>query len=547
VLTQFGHYLLDEEIARGGMARVYRARLRGLGGFEKTLVVKQVLPELARDPRFVRMFVEEAKTLVQMSHPHVVAVYELGVVDGVYFLAMEHVDGVTLSALLRDGPLPPALAAHVGAQVCEALDYAHQRFGLVHRDVTPRNIMIEPTGHVRLLDFGIAAPAEGVPGGEVFGSPGYMSPEQALGHTLDARTDLFSLGIVLHECLTGERAFGGDPKGARCALLEGRVPRIEGREGVPADVACLVDELLAPERERRPASAAAVGRRMRSWLAGHRPEGVAPDLGERVDGARRRRITAPPEDASQASPPSGGDGEVRTLATHAALSAWLEDGTEGDDDAGPGTVPIPGRHEAPDGSAASAEPRRGDRSPTRPSPSARPTPGRGSLAVMAGAFAVLVATTAAPHLVAERGPMDDASATPPAPADPVVEHVPPPPSHPAEPPSDEAPTAPDDGPPGPTPAALGPEGTGPPQAPPPATPERTRLSVNAIPWAELRLNGQLLGTTPQRALRVPAGEHRIDLTCPPLGRSAQVRIHAEGPPLQVLADLTTDPPTITVE
>src|SRR6187397_3252742 len=106
------------------MSRVFSARLRGLGGFEKRLVVKQVLPELARDPRFVSMFVHEAKTLVQMSHPHIAPVYELGVIDGVYFLAMEYVDGATLSAMLKEGALAPHLVAHLGAEVCDALHYA---------------------------------------------------------------------------------------------------------------------------------------------------------------------------------------------------------------------------------------------------------------------------------------------------------------------------------------------------------------------------------------------------------------------------------------
>ena len=162
----FGKYLLDREIARGGMARVHLARLRGLGGFEKRLVVKQILPHLASDPRFVEMFVEEAKTLVQMSHPHIVPVYELGVVEGVYFLAMEYVEGATLADVLDDGPLDEAEAAHAGAQICDALSYAHDRFAIVHRDVTPRNVMIDAGGHCRLLDFGIAAPSVGtaVPG-----------------------------------------------------------------------------------------------------------------------------------------------------------------------------------------------------------------------------------------------------------------------------------------------------------------------------------------------------------------------------------------------
>ena len=154
--TSFGKYVLDEELARGGMSRVFRARLRGPGGFEKHLVVKQILPELAADPEFVKLFVKEANTLVQLSHPNLVPVFELGVVDGVYFLAMEWVQGATVEELLRQQPLPEALVAQIGAQISDALHYAHERFQIVHRDVTPRNVIVDSAGHARLLDFGIA-------------------------------------------------------------------------------------------------------------------------------------------------------------------------------------------------------------------------------------------------------------------------------------------------------------------------------------------------------------------------------------------------------
>ena len=153
----FGKYLLDEELARGGMSRVFRARLRGPGGFEKRLVVKQILPELAADPEFIKLFVKEANTLVQLSHPNLVPVFELGVVDDVYFLAMEWVQGATVDELLRQGPLPAALVAQIGAQIADALHYAHERFSIVHRDVTPRTVIVDATGYARLLDFGIAA------------------------------------------------------------------------------------------------------------------------------------------------------------------------------------------------------------------------------------------------------------------------------------------------------------------------------------------------------------------------------------------------------
>jgi eukaryotic-like serine/threonine-protein kinase len=520
VLTPFGHYLLDEEIARGGMARVFRARLRGPGGFEKTLVVKQVRPELARDPRFVRMFVEEAKTLVQMSHPHVVAVYELGVVEGVYFLAMEHVEGVTLAQLLREGPLAPALAAHVGAQVCDALAYAHERFGLMHRDVTPRNIMVEPTGHVRLLDFGIAAPTEGAGGGEVFGSPGYMSPEQAQGLPLDERTDLFSFGAVLYECLTGRRAFEGrTSQETRDALLQGP-PAPLTDEYAPPELTTVLTALLSPDPEDRPASATEVGRHLRTWLAHHAPQGVAPELGLRAEQARQamQGEGAGPSDG-EGFTPSSDDAPVETLATSTALSEWLGTGAPAEAEDDPGTVPIPGRKRP----SASQAPRH------------EPTfSRRASAAWIAITGAILTASTVAPWFMnvdrtgAEAPPADgtsvDAPEGDPAPAPtPVASPVP-----------EEAPAEP--APPSPDAQAA------------PAPPQRAHLTVSAVPWAEVHLDGRSLGTTPLRGHRIPPGSHRLTLACPPLGHSAQVSIDpTAGASVRVLADLTTDPPTIRVE
>ncbi|MDD9937130.1 MAG: serine/threonine-protein kinase, partial [Myxococcales bacterium] len=344
VPVQFGKYLLDGEIARGGMSRVYRARLRGPGGFEKKLVVKQILPHLAQDPSFIELFVREANTLVQMSHGNIVPVYELGVVDGVYFLAMELVPGATIAEILGDGPLPQELVAQIGVQVCEALRYAHDRFELVHRDVTPRNVIVDSDGHVRLLDFGIAAPLAHTGQGERFGSPGYMSPEQVGGRALSARSDLFSLGTVLYEAATGERAIArGDEKGVPAQLSPG--------EALDADLCEVINDLLAVDPAARPGSAREVAARLRRWIAEHHPGGVAARLGERAEAARAREPEQPkPEADVEPGDTSQTPQVTRSIATSQALDAIISQATE----------PLSGRaHPSPPPAASEASGRRG--------------------------------------------------------------------------------------------------------------------------------------------------------------------------------------------
>src|SRR5689334_253024 len=213
------------------MARVLLATLRGAGGFEKRLVVKQIRDELSFDHQFVRRFVEEAKTTVALSHPNIVPVYELGVEQGTYFLAMELVEGLSVADLLRernaDGArrvLTPEEGAYLGVEVCRALDYAHRRMKVVHRDITPRNVMIDEEGQIKLIDFGIAAPAL-VAGHEILGSPGHMPPEQVAGKELGPPTDIFALAVLLMEAWTGTAPFR-KPTPEECdAAMRGKHPK----------------------------------------------------------------------------------------------------------------------------------------------------------------------------------------------------------------------------------------------------------------------------------------------------------------------------------
>ncbi|MGE3542452.1 MAG: protein kinase [Kofleriaceae bacterium] len=215
---ELGRYELLRPLARGGMAEVFLARRRA-AGVEKWLVVKRIRAEWSRDPRLLDLFVREARLSMSLAHQNIVPVFDFGRIDDQVFLAMERVEGKDLGSCLARAqarPLPPLLAAYVAAECCQALDYAHRRkgpdgaaLGIVHRDVTPRNVLLSWAGEVKLTDFGIAALAGDARGG-VLGTPAYMAPEQARNDAIDPRADIYGIGLVLREALTGERARPGE-------------------------------------------------------------------------------------------------------------------------------------------------------------------------------------------------------------------------------------------------------------------------------------------------------------------------------------------------
>jgi eukaryotic-like serine/threonine-protein kinase len=216
----FGRYLLEKKLAVGGMGEVFLAQQSGIAGFAKKLVVKRIKASLVDDPQFVEMFLNEGRVAALIDHPNVVHIYELGQVDGAYFIAMEYVPGRSLSSVLErlGGPLDLPQALYVLTNICEGLAYAHDAVGhdgqplnLVHRDISPPNILIGYSGAVKISDFGIAKVEHhaNTAVGVLKGKFAYLSPEQARGEPVDRRSDIFALGLVLFEMTVGHRANHG--------------------------------------------------------------------------------------------------------------------------------------------------------------------------------------------------------------------------------------------------------------------------------------------------------------------------------------------------
>ncbi len=228
----FGKYYLSDKLGTGGMAEIYKAKTFGSDGFEKTVVIKKILPHWANDPEFIRMLVDEAKLAVILDHPNIVDVMDLGSVDNTYYIAMAFVDGFDLKTLMnrveeKGQKIPIDVACYIIIQTAAGLEYAHRKIAedgkplhIIHRDVSPHNILLSYNGDVKISDFGIAkAASKGsfTATGMLKGKFSYMSPEQTRGENLNHQSDIFALGVVLYEMLTGKKCFDGD---TALAILE---------------------------------------------------------------------------------------------------------------------------------------------------------------------------------------------------------------------------------------------------------------------------------------------------------------------------------------
>src|SRR4051794_10893885 len=293
--VKFGQYVLLEKIATGGMAEVWKARMRGVEGFQKTVAIKKILPHLSDNQDFIEMFIDEAKLAAQLNHNNIIHIYDLGKIQSSYYIAMEYVDGYDLKTILRRGedrgqPMQVELALFIASKIASALDYAHRKhdfegkeMGLVHRDVSPQNVLISEEGDIKLCDFGIAkaaSKASHTQAGALKGKLQYMSPEQAWGRHIDKRSDIFALSTVLYEMLTGRKLFTGDNE---LSILEQvREARValpsEINDEVTPEVDKIVQKALQKDAAQRYQTAGEMARDLDAVLYSFKPTPTSADL-----------------------------------------------------------------------------------------------------------------------------------------------------------------------------------------------------------------------------------------------------------------------------
>ncbi|WP_225412948.1 serine/threonine protein kinase [Stigmatella hybrida] len=281
--AQIGKYIVRRKLAEGGMAEIYLCTAQGAEGFEKEVVIKQVRAFLASDPGFVEMFIAEARLASRLNHANVVQIFDFEKHEDTYYLAMEYVRGCTLWDLRKKckeqrEPMPPVLVAHIGVEVARGLHYAHrlqvngEPLFLVHRDVTPHNVLLSFDGAVKLTDFGIAKAGNKLTSpGMLKGKFAYMSPEQSRGEHVDARTDVFALGIVLWEMLTGGRLFDGDSELAvlRAVQESAIAPPSRLNPEVPEELGAVVMKALCRDASERYQTASEFERALAQCVMNH--------------------------------------------------------------------------------------------------------------------------------------------------------------------------------------------------------------------------------------------------------------------------------------
>jgi len=467
--TQLGRYQLIGQLATGGMAEIHLARLAGEAGFEKTVVVKRLLPELVASPAYVAMFLDEGKLVARLDHPNICEVHELGKDGAEYFLAMPYLDGVPVSDLIARPREPDRrdelrIATAVIAQACAGLHHAHELrdadgapAGLVHRDISPSNLFVTSAGVVKVLDFGVAK-VRGqteTEAGTIKGKTQYMAPEQLLGEPLDRRCDVFALGIVLFELATHQRLFkrASDYLTAR-AILEEPIPRADTVDpAIPPELASVIDQALARDKAKRFPDAAALAAALETAMTPH--GGLASPA----------QIAAVVTSTDELSAQRTRQAKVLAVARSSITAAPTRDLRE--------------------------SPTRDLRGPADPfDGTTLITPHRRSRAPLAIGVLVLVAGATTAVVLAARG-----GSTTSAPDATPLAASPPPPID-AAPPTDAAVDAP--------------EAVVHVQLPPPA-PKAGTFSIDSRPYAKVYIDGKYVDVTPIIKRSIAAGRHKVRL------------------------------------
>jgi hypothetical protein len=584
--NRLGRYHLGERLGEGGMAEVFRAELAGAGGFTKAVAVKRVKPALATDERICAMFLQEAQVARRMEHGGIVQVFDVGIEDGVPYLVIELVDGVSLDRILGDRHarrLALGEALYLVEHVAAALHHAHQLADqaghptpVVHRDVNPRNILVSQGGVVKLTDFGIAKawhlPSTTLPG-TVKGTLGYLSPEQAIGAPVDARTDQFSTGVILYELLAGENPLAGSESlQAYCDQLKHGLPRLGTAAPLPDQVDGALVDIVARAVAVKPgdrfdtmedlrseleawrvsrgirASSTGLGQRVRAILGSahtHESGAVGPPvaraLGDALQAQLAARAGAPLSDSASTEtmlaaparpaaprrrPHAAIAGALACLALGSAV-AWRQLARSAPDASPAATASPASPASPPPPTALPASPAAQPASTAQPaSPAAQPA--------SPASPSPPTAQPASPASPSSPAAQPAPSAAQPAPAgaaaSPVPTGAPAPGAASAQAalpagPASAAGAAPGD-PPGATGSAT--QRSRPPvrrSASPAPAAEPGRLRINLIPYARVTVDGQSRGQTPVD-LALPAGAHALVLENPDTGqrRERQVQV-----------------------
>jgi eukaryotic-like serine/threonine-protein kinase len=579
--TPLGKYKLVKLIASGGMAEVYLAKQAGAAGFEKMVCLKRILPHLARDKQFVDMFLNEARLAAQLDHPNIVSIFDLGEANGNYFIAMEFIDGPSLRAVAKRASergeyLPIPELCKIIAMAAGGLEHAHNLadaqghpLGLVHRDISPDNILVHRNGAAKVVDFGIAKAANSSGAtrtGTLKGKVAYMPPEQLRGEQLDRRVDVFALGVVLYELLAGKRPWEGDSEVALIGriMTEDPAPLGDTRTDAPQELLDIVAKALSKDRNTRYQNCADLQSELENLLVA---------MGQTITPARVSDFVK--AYSPEASGPTTSAAEESTGAMLRALENEMN-GT------GTGVAPslvASGRRQDNDHHTVAV---------MSPVDSGR---GRSGIVYGLGAFlAIAIIGGAGGYFLFFRGKDADDSLDPV-----VIEHAAvaakpqvlvPPPVKPPEPqvetakPVDpppvqtvkvdppvepQAPAKIDHRPPGkqrkpavlaetepppspppatvtmlqqpaPTPVVIVKEQ--PPPPPPPAVIAKGELRLLIRPWAKIEVDGREVGVTPLTdPLILTAGDHKVRLVNPALGKDIVRTVHIVANDKQILKEI----------